>query len=420
MLRVGLTGGIACGKSHVRARLAARGFHTLDLDRVAHEVTAKGGAAYGDVLRAFGRGMLAGDGSLDRRALGERVFADAAARARLNAIVHPRVQEEEARRADAWSRDPAAIVVSEAALLVEAGVHARFDRLIVVHCRAEQQLQRLMARDGIDEAAARARIGSQLALAEKRRFAHFEIDASGIIEDTSRQTDAVAATLERLASSRPERLDLPLERALGTLVHGPQRGPRGLTPALVLGEIGAASGLEMSALARRLVPAAEGPWYEAARSHAAESGPEALAAAPLLWSLQRAAPDPDFLFAASATLARLTHREPEAIANACMMARALLEIAVAGRVPPDLPARSATWEQQVERWSGGRAAAHLALVLGAAASHPGDVTGARRACGEPGADLAGALVGLAVGASAAGAPPAVVGALARLASGGRS
>src|SRR6185436_19631204 len=133
MLRVGLTGGIACGKSHVRARLAEHGLRTLDLDRIAHEVTARGGAAYGDVVRAFGRGVLAADGSLDRKALGALVFADGDSRGRLNAIVHPRVREEEARRADAWMDDLAAIVVSEAALLVEAGVHPRFDRLIVAH-----------------------------------------------------------------------------------------------------------------------------------------------------------------------------------------------------------------------------------------------------------------------------------------------
>jgi dephospho-CoA kinase len=416
MLRVGLTGGIACGKSHVRARLAVHGLRTLDLDRIAHEVTARGGAAYGDVVRAFGQGVLAADGSLDRKALGALVFADAAARGRLNAIVHPRVREEEARRADAWKDDPAAIVVSEAALLVEAGVHPRFDRLIVAHCGAEQQLQRLMARDGIGEAAARARIDSQLALDEKRRFAHFEIDTSGSPADTDRRTDAVAAELARLAEKRPLRLDLPQELALGALVHGPRRGPGGLTPAAVLEDIGVAAGLEMGSLARRLVPPPEGAWYLAAGSRSGEPGPETLVAPVVIWSLRRGAPDPDFLFAASATLARLTHREPVAIASACLMARAMLEVAAERRVPPDLLARSAAWAGEAERWGGASAPARVAAAFGAAASHPRDVPGARGA----GGDLAGALTGMAVGAPATDAAPTVVEALRRLAGGARS
>src|SRR2546427_3185758 len=121
ILRVGLTGGIACGKSYVLRRLAAAGLATLDLDEVAHEVMAPGGAAHADVVREFGSGILAADGKVDRKRLGDVVFADPSARARLNALVHPRVREEEARRAAAADRGPGTVVVTDAALLVGAG-----------------------------------------------------------------------------------------------------------------------------------------------------------------------------------------------------------------------------------------------------------------------------------------------------------
>jgi len=137
---VGLTGGIACGKSHVLGRLAGHGLHTLDLDAVARDVTAPGSPALQEISGAFGDGVLGPDGSMDRAALAAVVFADASARARLNAIVHPRVRAEEARRAAELAGRGAAVMVTDAALLVEAGVHLRFDRLVVVHCELGQQL----------------------------------------------------------------------------------------------------------------------------------------------------------------------------------------------------------------------------------------------------------------------------------------
>jgi dephospho-CoA kinase len=416
MLRVGLTGGIACGKSHVLARLAAHGFHTLDLDRIAHEVTAPGGAAFDDVVREFGREVLAPGGGLNRKALGALVFADPTARARLNAVVHPRVRDEEARRAAVWRQDPSAVVVSDAALLVETGMHLRFDRLIVVHCRPEQQLQRLKARDGIDEGAARARIDAQMPLRDKRRYAHFEIDTAGSLEDTARQTDETALRLAALAGDRPGRRPASLERALGALLYGPPRGPRGLTPSLVVEEIAAASGLELARLAGKLEPPSAGAWYEAARLDESGPAPETLAAPIVLWSLHRATPDSDFVFAAAASLARLTHRAPAAIASACLQARALLEVAVEGGVPSDLPGRASAWSGEAERWGGARPGPHLDRVFESAARNPGDVEHARRDCPGAGADLAGALVGFALGAASGRASPALVDALGRLAS----
>ena len=193
---MGLTGGIACGKSHVLRRLAGHGFQTLDLDAVARDVTVPGSPALREIAGAFGAGVLGPDGSLDRAALAALVFADAAARARLNAIVHPRVRAEEARRATDVAGRGAALLVTDAALLVEAGAHLRFDRLVVVHCDPGQQLERLRARDGLDEGAARARVLAQMPLAEKRSFAHFEVDTSGSIADTDRAADALARQLD--------------------------------------------------------------------------------------------------------------------------------------------------------------------------------------------------------------------------------
>ena len=149
MLRVGLTGGIACGKSLVLRRLAERGCRTLDLDAVARAVTAPGSEALAEIRAAFGDSVLDASGALDRPALGALVFHDAAARQRLNRIVHPRVRAAEA----GWAAGFGARRVREPcwsptrALLVESGVHLRFDRLVVVHCTPEQQLR----------AAARAR-----------------------------------------------------------------------------------------------------------------------------------------------------------------------------------------------------------------------------------------------------------------------
>src|SRR5262245_43257999 len=137
MLRIGLTGGIACGKTHVRRRMAARGLPTLDLDETAHALTAKGGAAVDAVAAAFGKKVLARDGGVDRKALGALVFRDEPARLRLNAIVHPLVRDAEADWSAARANEGAALAVTDAALLVESGMHLRFDRLVAVHCPPE-------------------------------------------------------------------------------------------------------------------------------------------------------------------------------------------------------------------------------------------------------------------------------------------
>jgi len=176
---IGLTGGIACGKSAVAALLAERGVAIVDADQGAREVVAPGSEGLAEVVAAFGEGVLAPDGSLDRKRLGERVFGDEEARLRLNAILHPRIAAWSAERFMALAAEGRGFVVYEAALLVENGAYRAMGGLIVVTARPEVQRARLMARDGIDAAAAQARIDAQWPLEKKVAVATEVIDNSG-------------------------------------------------------------------------------------------------------------------------------------------------------------------------------------------------------------------------------------------------
>jgi dephospho-CoA kinase len=402
MLKVGLTGGIACGKTHVARRLAGRGLHVLDLDAVAHEMTAPGGAAYDEVVRAFGRGILDAAGAVDRRALGARVFADPEALARLNAIVHPKVRAEEARRARALA-GKAEVLVTEAALLVESGLHLRFDRLVVVDCRPEQQVERLAGREGMTAEAARARIAAQMPVDQKRGFAHFVVDGSLPFAETDRMADDLADTLWSLAATPTRPWAVPVERALGALAHGPARGPRGLTPALVLRQIVDTGAPEMERLALRLEPPATSPWYRAAAAAAEDPRPETLAVPVALWSLARRGDDPDHAAAAAASLARLTHRDPSVIADACLFALALAHVGAAGGLA-GLPSRWAGWSRLAARWAGGPTTGRIDR----AATLAGDAQALRSGSQRDGASaehaLAGALAGMASGLAGRPAP----------------
>ncbi|MET0556734.1 MAG: dephospho-CoA kinase [Vicinamibacteria bacterium] len=340
MIRVGLTGGIACGKSYVRARLAAAGFRTLDLDRVAHAVMAPGGPAYAEVVAAFGRGIVGSAGEIDRRLLGQLVFADPAARRRLEALVHPRVREEEARWSGASAAEGAEAAVTDAALLVETGQHLRFDRLLVVHCPEAEQVRRLRERDGLDETAARARVAAQMPIDEKRTFGHLQVDTSGTFTATDAAVDAVAAELRLLRAAPP--LRPPLPRALAAL--GTARGPRGLDAGRVAADIAAAGFLDLKRLAALLdpPPPPDVPWYRAADAAAAAPA-WSLAGAVAVWACARGG-DAPFVAAAAASLARLTHRDAASLAGACLVAlrlhEALLPAVADGE---DLEALAARW-----------------------------------------------------------------------------
>lgn len=197
MLRLGLTGGIASGKSAVAAMLRELGFSVLDADSLAHKLIEPGQPAYEEVLREFGSAVTDGQGRVDRAKLGALVFADRAKLERLNAIVHPRVAEAVLRQFAEWQREgtrDAAFV--EAALLIESGIQQNLDGLVVTWCRPEQQLERLAAR-GLSKDEARRRIAAQMPVEEKLHYATEKIDCSGTLEQTREQVQALAAKLHR-------------------------------------------------------------------------------------------------------------------------------------------------------------------------------------------------------------------------------
>jgi dephospho-CoA kinase len=365
VIRVGLTGGIACGKSYVRARLEAAGFRAVDLDRVAHAVMAPGGSAYGGVVAAFGPGVVGGTGEIDRRVLGPIVFADPAARRRLDALVHPRVREEEARQVAAFAAEGAAVAVTDAALLVETGQHARFDRLVVVHCPPAEQVRRLRERDGLDETAARARVEAQMPIDEKRAFGHLQVDTSGSFAATDAAADAVAAELRALRLAPP--VGPPLARALAALGAG--RGPRGLDARRVTVDIAAAGFLDLKRLAALLdpPPPADVPWYRAAGD--AGEAPWALAGAVAAWAWARGGDGP-FAAAAAASLARLTHRDAPSLAGACLVALALYEALAGAGAGGHASALAARWGGAAPPGEAETAAA--LAVAGLDRAHPAD------------------------------------------------
>jgi dephospho-CoA kinase len=199
MLRYGLTGGIASGKSTVAAMLAEHGFPVLEADKVSHALIEAGGAAYEEVIARFGREILDSKGRIDRARLGAVVFADRQKLDQLNGIIHPRVEGEALKQLLELERSgsyPAAFV--EAALIFEAGLQKQLDGVVVAWCLPEQQLARLIER-GMSKAEARQRIAMQMPVAEKLALATEKIDCSGSMEETRRQVDALAAKLRAAA-----------------------------------------------------------------------------------------------------------------------------------------------------------------------------------------------------------------------------
>jgi dephospho-CoA kinase len=194
ILRVGLTGGIASGKTTVGQRLAERGALVLDADLLAHLVMSRGGSAHDRILDRFGREILDDRGRIDRARLGERIFRDSDARCDLNAIVHPEVLREAERRIAGYTGH-SPIAVFDAALLVETGAHLQFHKLLVVRCSEESQIRRLLARDGLTAEEARIRIGAQGPLRDKLAAADYVIDTEGTLRDTRAQVDRTYAGL---------------------------------------------------------------------------------------------------------------------------------------------------------------------------------------------------------------------------------
>ncbi len=201
MLRVGLTGGMGCGKSTVAAMMRALGCHVIEADPLAHKLIEPGQPAFQEVVRAFGADILHSDGHVDRSKLGAIVFADMDKLLRLNAIVHPRVLKELERLFSEYAvTNPQGVAVIEAALLIEAGYVKHLDRLGGAWGKPEQQMERLLAR-GMSREQIEQRFAAQMPLEEKRRRADDVVDCSVPLEETRAQVERLVAQLKQLAAA---------------------------------------------------------------------------------------------------------------------------------------------------------------------------------------------------------------------------
>lgn len=201
MLRVGLTGGIASGKSTVASMLRDREYPVIDADVLARELLEPGQDAYREVVREFDAGILRADGKVDRPKLGAIVFSDSQRRTRLNEILHPRIRNVVAQWFAALGHAGSTeLAFEDAALILESGGRGNLDRVVVCWCRPEQQLARLRER-GMSLEDARRRIDAQMPIDEKRRLADEVIDCSGSLEETERQVDRAVERLKRFASA---------------------------------------------------------------------------------------------------------------------------------------------------------------------------------------------------------------------------
>lgn len=199
MLNVGLTGGLASGKSFVGRALAEMGCFLIQADELGRQVSEPGGEAFEGIVREFGPGILNPDGSIDRRRLAGQVFHDPERLDRLNALVHPPVYARERRlQADFARRHPHGISVTEAAILIETGSYRQYDELIVAACTPEQQIERAMSRSQFTREEVLDRMRRQMPLDEKRKLADYVIDTSGSKEDTLAQTRTVYNSLRSI------------------------------------------------------------------------------------------------------------------------------------------------------------------------------------------------------------------------------
>ena len=199
-LRIGLTGGIASGKSTVARRFRELGVPVIDADEVARTVVALGQPGLNQVVERFGPGILSPSGEINRRALRDRVFADADSRKDLEAILHPRIRAEMARLAEAASGP---YLVMAIPLLVEGGSHADLDRILVVDLDEATQLARLMERDGSSESQARAMLAAQASRAERLARADDILDNSGTVEQLRQSVDRLHERYQGIAAGRP-------------------------------------------------------------------------------------------------------------------------------------------------------------------------------------------------------------------------
>jgi len=202
MLKVGLTGGYASGKSFVAAELRRLGCHVIHADLLGHAVLQPGAAAYRPAVEAFGPGILTPGGDIDRKKLAAVVFTRPELLEKLNSFVHPAVIAlEEEMLSGFAAEDPRGITVIEAAILIETGRDRMFDRLILTACDEETQIARGIKRDHLTREQVLERLARQLPLEEKKRHAHYVVDTSGEKQDTIRQVEAIFGDLKRLAEA---------------------------------------------------------------------------------------------------------------------------------------------------------------------------------------------------------------------------
>ncbi len=200
MLIVGLTGGVASGKSVVSRILKEEGAYLIDADQIARELVQPRTSAWEELVKVFGKEILQKDGSIHRKQLAAKVFSDPTQRDLLNRTLHPRIKEEMGRRLKAiGQKDPEAIVVIDAPLLVETGNHREMDKVIVVISTEAQQIARLREREGVDQEEARRIMASQMATKEKVKVADFVIRNEGSLEETERRAREVFQELKRIA-----------------------------------------------------------------------------------------------------------------------------------------------------------------------------------------------------------------------------
>jgi dephospho-CoA kinase len=200
---IGLTGGIASGKSTVAKFLEELGAPIVDADQMAREVVQPGHPAFDEIVATFGKDVLGEDGQIARKKLGAMIFADPDKRRALNAITHPRIAEATQGKLVELGQAGTPVAIYEAALLVENKIHLGLDGLIVVSVQEPAQVQRLMKRDELDEAAAKERVAAQSPLADKLQVADFVIDTNGDVATTRQQTEEV---WRRIQAGEPKRL----------------------------------------------------------------------------------------------------------------------------------------------------------------------------------------------------------------------
>jgi len=203
MLIVGLTGGVASGKTAVSQILREEGAYLIDADQIARELVQPHTVTWNELIRIFGKEILQEDGSIHRKRLAAKVFSDPEQRNLLNQILHPRIKAEINRRVkEIGQKDPNAIVVIDAALIVETGDYQEMDKLIVVTSTEKQQIERLKKRDGVDQEETQKILSSQIPLEEKLKVADFVIRNEGSFEETKRRVKEVFQELKRIAFQR--------------------------------------------------------------------------------------------------------------------------------------------------------------------------------------------------------------------------